>query len=122
MPHRPLILSASILGFLNVALGALGAHALGLSGARLETWHTAGQYGLAHALAALLAAILNAPRAGWLFITGATLFSGSLYGLVLGGPKILGPITPLGGLGFLLGWLFLALDRREGALASGTPM
>jgi uncharacterized membrane protein YgdD (TMEM256/DUF423 family) len=48
-------------------------------------------------------------KIGWCWITGVMLFSGSLYGLALGGPKILGPITPLGGIAFLVGWSWLAV-------------
>lgn len=108
VPHPRLVLAAAILGFLGVALGASGAHALNLTGDRLETWRTAGQYHVAHALAALLAALFGMPRAGWLFVAGAVLFSGSLYGLALGGPRLLGPVTPLGGVCFLAGWLVMA--------------
>ena len=108
MRHPKLVAAAAILGFFGVALGAFGAHALGLAGKDVETWHTAGQYHVAHALAALLAAMLGFPRAGWLFIVGAGLFSGSLYLLVITGQRWLGPVTPLGGLCFLAGWALLA--------------
>ncbi len=110
--HSRLVTASAILGFLGVVLGAFGAHALGLSAKDLETWHTAGQYHLGHALAALLAALFGVPRAGWLFVAGAVLFSGSLYALAVGGPRWLGPITPLGGLCFLAGWAMLALSAR----------
>ena len=66
---------------------------------------------MSHALALLLVALLldRYPSrwlmaSGWLWVTGIVLFSGSLYGLALGGPALLGPITPLGGICFLLGW------------------
>lgn len=118
MPHPRLVLAAAILGFLNVALGAFGAHALALAGKPLDIWHTAVQYGLGHALAALLAALMGAPRAGWLFMFGAAVFSGSLYLLVLTDTPRLGAVTPLGGLGLLAGWGMLAYqatNRTRGA-------
>ena len=113
MRSSSLVASAAVLGFFGVALGAFGAHALGLEGKDLETWHTAGQYHVAHALAAILAAMLGVPRAGWLFIGGAVLFSGSLYLLVVTGQRWLGPVTPLGGLCFLAGWALLAYEAMR---------
>jgi uncharacterized membrane protein YgdD (TMEM256/DUF423 family) len=107
-------------GFLAVALGAFGAHGLQArlaevaDGAkRLSWWQTAAQYHLMHALALGLVALLVAqvPRAryaGLAFIFGTLLFSGSLYVMALGGPRWLGAVTPLGGLGFLTGWAILA--------------
>jgi len=107
-------------GFLAVALGAFGAHGLQArlaevaDGAkRLSWWQTAAQYHLMHALALGLVALLVAhvPRAryaGVAFILGTLLFSGSLYAMALGGPRWLGAVTPLGGLGFLAGWAILA--------------
>ncbi len=108
---------AALNGFIAVALGAFGAHGLRdrLTEHLLSAWQTAVQYHFYHTLA-LLAVALLLPRfqfsrlliaSGWLFVAGILLFSGSLYGLALGGPKILGPVTPLGGLCFLLGWLVL---------------
>lgn len=107
-------------GFLAVALGAFGAHGLQsrlaevADGAkRLSWWQTAAQYHLMHALALGLVALLVAqvPRAryaGLAFTLGTLLFSGSLYAMALGGPRWLGAVTPLGGLGFLAGWAVLA--------------
>jgi uncharacterized membrane protein YgdD (TMEM256/DUF423 family) len=106
---------AALLGALAVVLGAFGAHALRdrLGEADRVTFETAARYHLLHALAAVLAAerAARAPAAtaaGWAFVVGTLLFSGSLYGLALGGPRLLGVITPLGGMGFILGWLLLA--------------
>ncbi len=106
---------AALLGALAVVLGAFGAHALRgqLAGGDLALFETAARYHLIHALAAALAAdrASRAPRAsaaGWAFVLGILVFSGTLYGLALGGPRILGAITPLGGLGFIVGWLLLA--------------
>ncbi len=109
VPHPRLVAAAAALAFFGVALGAFGAHALNLTGKPLETWHTASQYHLAHALAALLCAFLGAPKSGWLFVAGSVVFAGSLYLLVLTDTKWLGAITPLGGVLFLAGWALLTL-------------
>ena len=108
-------------GFSAVALGAFGAHALrdrwgaapdGVR--RLEWWHTAANYHLAHALALGLAALLferaasaALALAGWAFVAGIVLFSGSLYAMSLSGVRGLGIVTPFGGLAFLIGWASL---------------
>lgn len=109
---------SGVMGFLAVALGAFGAHGLkgrlaGLpDGAqRLEWWHTASSYQLAHALALGIAAALaqqgaaGASRvAGVGFTLGIVLFSGSLYVMTVTGLRALGAVTPLGGLSMLVGW------------------
>mgnify|MGYP001600354881 CR=1 FL=1 len=100
------------MGASGVALGAFGAHGLkGRLGAALPIWETAVQYHLVHALFCLVIALAlraGAPAAlrpaAFLALVGILLFSGSLYALALGGPRWLGPITPLGGLAFLLAW------------------
>jgi uncharacterized membrane protein YgdD (TMEM256/DUF423 family) len=111
---------SSISGFLAVALGAFGAHGLQArladvaDGAkRLSWWQTAANYQLLHALAlglvaCVVARVPQARFAGFGFVLGSLLFSGSLYLMALGGPRWLGAITPLGGLGFLAGWAVLA--------------
>lgn len=110
-------LLAAVLGFLGVALGAFGAHALKPAleaHGTVETWKTAVLYQLVHAVALLALAGWRDAHAGpsgrvaALWTAGVVLFSGSLYWLALGGPKFLGPITPLGGLAFLAGWALLA--------------
>jgi uncharacterized membrane protein YgdD (TMEM256/DUF423 family) len=106
-------------GFVGVVMGAFGAHALAgrLEGKSLAVYQTAAQYQMYHALA-LVAVGLAVPAAnglpGWAFTVGTVLFSGSLYLLALTDVKWLGAITPLGGLGFLIGWASLgwALWRR----------
>ena len=117
--ERLFLIVAGINGFLSVALGAFGAHGLRArlenlpDGARrLEVWQTAAHYQIAHALALGLVAYLcqrapasAAPVAGYLFLAGIVLFSGSLYVLALTGIKVLGAVTPFGGLCFLAGWL-----------------
>ncbi|MBI3635785.1 MAG: DUF423 domain-containing protein [Candidatus Rokubacteria bacterium] len=100
-----------------VGLGAFGAHGLRsrVSPELLATFETAVRYQLYHALALLFVAwaVTRWPgalvtSAGWLFVAGTCVFSGSLYLLVATGTRWLGAITPLGGLAFLLGWLALA--------------
>jgi uncharacterized membrane protein YgdD (TMEM256/DUF423 family) len=108
---------AGLAGFLAVALGAFGAHLLK---ARLESlgttsvWQTAVLYHLVHAVA-LLALALGRPVQRWvpsLFAAGIVIFSGSLYVLALTNIKVLGAITPLGGLCFLAGWLALVFAKE----------
>ena len=109
----------SLLMLLGVALGAFGAHGLreSLSAEARQTYQTGALYHLVHALALLAVGWISVLRptdavvriAGWLFILGIVLFSGSLYALSLTGLRKLGLITPIGGLAFLLGWLSLAL-------------
>lgn len=108
-PARPLVIAAGLLGFTGVALGAFGAHALKdtlAAGGHTATWQTAVLYHLIHAVALL--ALPPGKWAGRCWIAGIVLFSGSLYALALGGPKILGPITPLGGVLLLAGWALVA--------------
>ena len=108
----PLALAA-LAGFLAVAAGAFAAHGIPDPKAK-ELLHTASQYALAHAIAVFAAGWLAARGARaariaqWLFLAGILLFSGSLIGLALGAPTLLGAVTPFGGLGFLAGWLALA--------------
>ena len=103
-------------GFLGVALGAFGAHALKdrLTPEMLHAWNTGVLYHLIHAVALLalgLFAKASATDIRWgarFFLIGMVLFSGSLYALSLSGIKPLGAITPLGGVAFLLGWGWVA--------------
>lgn len=97
---------AALSGALAIAAGAFGAH--GAEGRAAELLRTGGQYQLLHAVAALVALQLGARGPAWLFIAGAALFAGSLYGLAEGGPKWLGPVTPIGGALMIAGWLWLA--------------
>ena len=105
------------MGALAVALGAFGAHALAeaVPVERLNTWRTGASYHLAHALALGLAAVVLrqtgsrlAAIAGWSFLGGMVLFSGSLYALVLLDLPVLGAVAPFGGAAFIAGWLCLA--------------
>ena len=113
-------LLGALSGALAVGLGAFGAHGLKnrLSAARLENYETAARYQMYHALA-LLAAFFAARQwpssslpalAGWLFVAGTLLFSGSLYLLALTDERRWGMVTPLGGVAFIAGWICLALS------------
>ncbi len=116
---------AALFGFLGVALGAFGAHALKarlLAAGTHELWHTGVFYQLIHAACLLALAFAPAPTPPWLrrsalaFAAGITVFSGTLYLMALGAPRWLGAITPLGGLCLLAGWSFIlvwSLQRRE---------
>ena len=107
----------AVSGFVAVALGAFGAHGLKgrLTPEALQTFEVGVRYQLIHALALLLVGLLAARGpttaltvAGWCFLSGTLLFSGSLYGLSLTGIRAFGPITPIGGVAFLAGWAALA--------------
>jgi len=110
-------------GFVAVAAGAFGAHALKarLSSEMLSVFEVGARYQMYHALA-LVAVAWAAGRwpgpaalaAGWLFVAGTVLFSGSLYLLALTGVRWLGAITPLGGAAFLVGWLCLGWAAWRG--------
>ncbi len=120
---RIFIALSGVLGFLAVALGAFGAHGLRSrlgelpDGAkRLEWWTTAAHYHLTHALALAIAAWLvhrgaGTPGAvaGWSFVAGIALFSGSLYLMTLTGQTKLGAITPFGGVLLMVGWAAVAV-------------
>lgn len=97
---------AALSGAVAVLAGAFGAHGAAERAANL--FRTGGQYQLVHAVAALVALLLGARGPAWMFVAGSALFAGSLYGLAEGGPKWLGPITPLGGLLMIAGWVWLA--------------
>lgn len=107
----------AVSALIAVAAGAFGAHALAgrLPADLLDVWHTAARYQIYHALALLAVAWATTrwpsaatTAAGWLFIAGTVLFSGSLYLLALTGRRWLGAVTPLGGVAFLIGWGCLA--------------
>jgi len=104
-----------LLALLGVAAGAFGAHGLKstLTSSRLETFEIAVRYQMYHAIAIVLAGVLQAPAAGWCFVFGITIFSGSLYLLVLTDQRWLGAITPFGGVLFLIGWVTLAATYKR---------
>ena len=111
------MLLGAIAAFLAVALGAFGAHGLRgrLSPDMLAVFETGVRYHMYHALALILVGLMMSRwndwlihTAGWCFVAGILLFSGSLYALALSGVTILGAVTPIGGLAFLAGWACLA--------------
>lgn len=111
---------------LAVILGAFGAHGLRarIEPALLEVFETGVRYQMYHALALLVVGLAAGRRnnpltttAGWLFLAGIAVFSGSLYLMTLTGARWLGAITPLGGVAFIAGWACLAL----GALRRSEP-
>ena len=116
---RTFLLIGALAGFLGVGLGAFGAHGLRsrLSPEILAVFETGVRYQMYHAFALLITAAavgrFGDARllviAGWFFIAGTVLFSGSLYALALTSVSTLGAVTPIGGLAFLVGWACLAL-------------
>jgi uncharacterized membrane protein YgdD (TMEM256/DUF423 family) len=115
---KTFLLIGSLAGALGVALGAFGAHGLRsrLSPDMLAVFETGVRYEMYHAVALLaLAALMTRfdgwlfHLAGWAFTIGIVLFSGSLYLLALTGIRVLGAITPIGGVALILGWACLAI-------------
>ncbi len=114
-----LIVTGAILGFLGVAFGAFGAHALRdrLGAEAMAVYGTGSDYHLVHAVAVTAVGVLALmyPHSGSLRLSGILLaagtlvFSGSLYALAISGIRALGAITPIGGLLLLAGWLILAI-------------
>ena len=116
---------AAVIAGLGVALGAFGAHGLKEHFADIDDraagwWATAVMYHLIHAVA--LFALASSPwfvRSAWRCLAiGILLFSGSLYVMALTGMTKLGIVTPLGGLAFMFGWIWIALSRRPPAFAA----
>ena len=114
-------LIGSILALGAVLFGAFGAHALKeiLSAHdSIQTWETGVRYQMWHALALILLSMISLKHpipkmTGLCFVVGTILFSGSLYGLALDGPKWLGPVTPLGGLCLMMGWVLLVYSTSK---------
>ena len=108
-------LLGSVLALCAVLFGAFGAHALRETLSAhdsIQIWETAVRYQMWHALALIMLSMIPVPQSipkmtGPCFLVGSLLFSGSLYGLALDGPKWLGPVTPLGGLCLMIGWVLL---------------
>ena len=103
---NPIVIVAALSGALAVAAGAFGAH--GASGTAAEWLRTGAQYQMIHAVAALAVLRLEARTSAWLFLAGSAIFAMSLYLMALGAPRILGAVTPLGGVLLIAGWLCLA--------------
>jgi uncharacterized membrane protein YgdD (TMEM256/DUF423 family) len=127
MKYRSVLRIAGISGAVGVGLGAFGAHGLRatlLASGMANAWETGVRYHLLHAVGLFCTALWLRQTDGtrskllaWVagsWTAGTILFSGSLYGLALGGPRWLGPITPLGGVAFMAGWILLVvLASRE---------
>ncbi|GMQ27505.1 DUF423 domain-containing protein [Algoriphagus confluentis] len=118
MKGTQILISAGILGALAVGIGAFGAHGLEpllIKNGRLETFETAVSYHFYHVLALFGISLLSLIKPDWKYLSfsawcmvlGILIFSGSLYVLSLTGITWLGAITPIGGVGFILGWLGL---------------
>ena len=117
------IFLGALSGLISVAMGAFGAHALTntLTEKAISVFHTAAHYQMVHALALLAVGIWSlqpiaqpyqslTQASGWAFTIGSIVFSGSLYLLAITDIKILGAITPIGGLSFMIGWGCLAVS------------
>ncbi len=124
MSARGLLVAGAISAFVGVAAGAFGAHSLHarISPDLLEVFDTGVRYQMLHALALVALAALAGRwpngawgAAGWLFVAGTVLFSGSLYALALTGIRWLGAVTPFGGVAFLVGWVVVAVTGWRSA-------
>ncbi|TMU83980.1 DUF423 domain-containing protein [Bacillus sp. BHET2] len=114
---KTFIIIGAINAFLSVALGAFGAHALEgkITQKYIDIWNTGVLYQMFHAIGIIIVGVLMGnvtptsllSWSGWLMLIGTILFSGSLYVLSLSGVKVLGAITPLGGVSFLAAWVLL---------------
>ena len=115
--NRFCLITGATLGVLGVAIGAFGAHALKpllIENNRLDTFELAVRYQFYHSFALLATGLMSAHfnskmfrTAGIFFLFGVIIFSGSLYTLSLTGIKILGAITPFGGVALIIGWCFM---------------
>jgi uncharacterized membrane protein YgdD (TMEM256/DUF423 family) len=117
-PGKPFVIAGALLLALATLLGALGAHALQgrLSPQQLAGYEVAVRYQFFHSLGLLVvgmtlraagSALLTG--AAWTLLAGIVLFSGSIYAMCFGAPRMLGPVTPLGGLALIAGWLMFAV-------------
>ncbi|GEK35047.1 DUF423 domain-containing protein [Kurthia sibirica] len=120
------IMTGGIIALLAVALGAFGAHALEdvlTKNDYVDVWETGVTYQMSHGIGLILIGILMSKNllgdvkilrwAGNLLVVGTLLFSGSLYVLSLSGIKVLGAITPIGGVCFLAGWLLVIIAAKK---------
>jgi uncharacterized membrane protein YgdD (TMEM256/DUF423 family) len=120
--ERRFLFLGALSGFVSVALGAFGAHALrdSLPADLLAVFETGVRWQAVHAFAILAAGLFCArgtgrlaPAAGWLFVLGTVIFCGSLYVLALSGVRAWGAVTPVGGVAWLAGWACLAAAGRR---------
>jgi uncharacterized membrane protein YgdD (TMEM256/DUF423 family) len=113
--QRRTLMLAGLLGLIGVAAGAFGAHGLEsrVSAEQLEWWQTAARYQQIHAVALLVVAWGAGPWtrarswAALCFCVGIVVFAGTLYAMALGGPRVLGAVTPIGGLALIIGWALI---------------
>ncbi|MFJ5766081.1 MULTISPECIES: DUF423 domain-containing protein [unclassified Lysinibacillus] len=124
---KKFIVTGALHGFLAVALGAFGAHALKdiVDDYGLGIWETAVQYQMFHATGLLIIGLLMSSKllgevkqlklAGIFFNLGIVFFAGSLYVLAISGIKVLGAITPIGGVLFLAGWVLIIVSALKHA-------
>jgi len=99
---------AALGGLLAVGFGAFGAH--GVTDPKAREWlQTGATYAFVHCLAVFASSRARARLAPPVFLAGVLLFSGSLFAMALGAPRVLGAVTPVGGLLFMVGWLLLAV-------------
>lgn len=117
------IFLGAVLGALSVIAGAFGAHALAarLGPRELQLWETAARYLMYGGLAIVLVGLFGAQgerrgvvAAGWCLLAGSAIFSGTVFGLALGGPRWLGAITPIGGTLLIAGFLIFAWAALKG--------
>ena len=125
MTPRVFVGLGAIIAAVGVAAGAFGAHALAdsVTPERIDVFETAARYHQVHALAIIAVGLIAANwpssrvnAAGYLFLAGVVLFSGSLYVLVLTDTAWLGAVTPLGGVALIAGWCFLAWGAWQGTV------
>ncbi|MEF3077477.1 DUF423 domain-containing protein [Winogradskyella poriferorum] len=119
MSQQIFIITGALFGMLSIIFGAFGAHALKkiLSEDQLKSFETGVKYQMYHAIVLLVLGCnqeFSTPAMYWFFTIGIVLFSFSIYGLILSDAKgkklkFLGPITPIGGLLFVIGWLLIVL-------------
>lgn len=119
------LIAGAVNALLSVAFGAFGAHMLEgrVADKYLDTWQTAVQYQMFHAIGLMVVALLMSSSligplgslswAGYLMLAGIIIFSGSLYVLSLTGISILGAITPIGGVAFIVGWVMLIVAASK---------
>ena len=122
MNYKLNLQAGAILCLLAVMLGAFGAHGLEnhLTDQMLQRYHTGVDYQFYHAFALIITGLLQLQitskylrYAGIAFVLGIILFSGSLYSYALSGIRLFGMITPLGGVAFIFGWLFIITSMRQ---------
>ncbi|MEX2335819.1 MAG: DUF423 domain-containing protein [Fulvivirga sp.] len=123
MTAKQILIAGGLFGILSVAIGAFGAHGLRemlMDNGRLDTFDTAVKYQFYHTLAIIFIGLLMLKirhkfltYSAYAMVTGIIIFSGSLYALCITNIPIFGTVTPIGGLMFILGWLFFTLGASK---------